>query len=116
MEIRPTYLIAGAAVVAAALYVSTRGKSAGNVGQSLAASIAGGAIDLADGVVSGTVETIGGIVGIPATNVPYAVQLMDEWDRTPWYAKAGLSFRISAALPLADYLKWLADASYRPTY
>lgn len=62
MKTPPVYLIAGGAVALAALYVFTRGvKETGR-------DIGAGAVDLADGVIGGTVESIGAMVNIPPTN------------------------------------------------
>ena len=56
------YLIAGAAVGAALLWVGAKGaKGAG-------AALAAGAVDLADGVISEPVLIVGEVLGVPRTN------------------------------------------------
>lgn len=64
IAVRPVYLIAGAAVGVALLWAMRQGSAA-----KLGESIGGAAVDLADGLVSGTVTTIGQAVGIPKTEV-----------------------------------------------
>lgn len=91
-RIGTVYLIAGGAVLAALAYVALSGQ-AGAVGRQLA----GGAVDLATGVLSGTVEGIGGAVGIPKTE-PTACERAKAEGRT-WDA--------SFDCPAGDFLKYL---------
>lgn len=71
------YLIAGGAVAVALLYVITKG--ARGTGE----AVGRGAVDLANGVVHGTVTGIGEAVGIPQTNPSKCERAMAEgrtWD------------------------------------
>lgn len=90
---KPTtvYLIAGGAVLAALVWAASRGaKQTGY-------EIGGAAIDLADGVISGSVVGIGELFGIPKTN-------MSECER----AKAeGRTWDASFACPAVDFLKYV---------
>ena len=92
MRAIPTvYVIAGGAIAAALLWVYVTGpRQAG-------AAIASGAIDLADGVISETVNTVGEAVGIPRTN-------QTECER----AKAeGRTWDASFACPAGDFIRYL---------
>ena len=89
--IPPTYLLAAGAVLAAVAWVSLKGPRAA------AASVGSAAVDLADGVVSGTVVAIGERVGVPATN-------QTECQR----AKAeGRTWDASFACPAGDFIRYL---------
>lgn len=91
MRVGTVYLIAGGAVLAALLWVYTRG--AGNAGR----DIGGAVVDLTDGVISGVVVGAGELVGIPATN-------MTECQR----AKAeGRTWDASFACPAADFIEYV---------
>lgn len=110
MKIDPrTALMLAAGAGLAYLAISTA-RAAGNV--------VGNAVDTVTGAVDATVSTpvyaIGDAVGLPRTSTSYAAQLMDQFDAAPWYEQAALSFKISAYTPAGDYLKWLADRTYRP--
>lgn len=63
MNVKPVHMVAAGAVGLALVYVALRGM------KGVAADIGGAAIDLADGVLSGAVETVGEKVGIPRTNM-----------------------------------------------
>lgn len=101
MKLPPVYLIAGAAVGAALLYVWSKG--AKNTG----AALAGAAIDLADGVVSETVFTVGEAVGIPRTNKSECQRRIEEYRTAPWYEQAYMSFGISAYCTAGDYFRFI---------
>lgn len=92
MPIRPAYLIAGAAVGVALLWAWRQG-SAGNVGEAIGSA----AVDLADGVIGGTVTTIGQAVGIPKTN-------MTECERAKL---EGRTWEASFACPAGDFISYL---------
>lgn len=105
---RTALMLAAGAGVAYLLISTTRAAS----------SAVSDAVDTVTGAVDATVSTpvyaIGDAVGLPRTSKSYAAQLMDEFDAAPWYEQAALSFKISAYASATDYLRWLADRSYRP--
>lgn len=71
------YLVAGAAVAGALLYVAMKGA------RSTGEAIGSGAVNLVDGVLHGAVVGIGEAVGIPPTNPTKCEQAMAEgrtWD------------------------------------
>lgn len=88
----PVYLIAGGAVAVALLW-AWRSGGVGGLGKSLGA----GAVDLADGVVTGTVTTIGEAVGIPKTNLTECERAKLE----------GRTWDASFACPAGDFLAYL---------
>jgi len=91
MKFPPLYVIAGGAAIAALLYIKTKG--ANDAGQQIGA----GAVDLANGVLGGTVTGIGEIVGVPATNQTECEKCKASGDK--WCA--------SFACPAKDFLKFL---------
>lgn len=96
MAVKPIYLIAGGAVLAALIYVNTRPKGWAS---DLAWTAGGTAVDMVDGVIGGAVVGIGGLVGIPATN-------MTECEK----AKAeGRTWDASFACPAGNFIKYLWD-------
>lgn len=85
------YLIAGGVAVAALLWINAKG--AKNAGQ----AIGTGAVNLVDGVLSGSVMGIGEVFGVPATE-------MTECER----AKAeGRTWDASFVCPAKDFLKFV---------
>lgn len=85
------YLIAGAAVAAALLYVSMKGaKEAG-------AQIGGAVVDLTNGVITGAVVGIGETVGITATNLTECERAKLE----------GRTWDASFACPAKDFLTYV---------
>lgn len=90
-NIPTTWLIAGGAVAAAMLYVSAKG--AKQTGQSIGTA----GVDLADGIIAGTVTGIGGKVGIPATNMTACERAKAE----------GRTWDASFDCPAADFIKYL---------
>ncbi len=77
MKIPSIYLIGGAAALAALLYVNAKGAKATGV------TLGTAGVDLADGIVAGTVVGIGEKVGIPATNMTACERAKAEgrtWD------------------------------------
>lgn len=91
MKTPPVYLIGGAAVALAALYVFTRGvKETGR-------DIGGAGVDLADGLIGGTVEGIGAMVNIPPTN-----KTQCEIDKAK-----GDTWAASFSCPAGDFLKYV---------
>jgi len=84
-------LIAGVAVIAAVSYVAIKGVK--NVG----VAVGGGAVDLVDGIVSGSVETIGEKIGIPKTNMTECQKAQAE----------GRTLDASFACPAVDFIKYL---------
>ncbi|MDF3822334.1 hypothetical protein P3G55_20690 [Leptospira sp. 96542] len=86
------YLIAGGVALGLIAYTTIRG--AKGVGQDVGKA----AVDLVDGVVSGSVTQAGQIVGIPKTD-------MSECER----AKAeGRTWDASFACSAGDFISWLA--------
>lgn len=86
------YLIAGAAVAGALWWASRQGNA-----QAIGAAVGGAAVDLADGVIAGTVTTIGEAVGIPKTNET-------ECERAK---REGRTWDASFACPAGDFLKYV---------
>lgn len=85
------YLIAGGAALAAVLWLSTKG------GKSAGEAIGTGAVNLVDGVLTGTVTGIGDVFGVPRTE-PTACEK----------AKAeGRTLDASFACPAGDFLKYV---------
>lgn len=96
MAVKTEILILGGAAALAAWWIWKRGGLAAAAGD-VAGAAAGAVVDMADGIVSGTVEGIGAAVGIPATN-------MTECER----AKAeGRTWDASFACPAGDFLKYV---------
>jgi len=90
MKVPALYLAAGGAVAVALLWAWSRG--AKNLGNDIGTA----AVDLAGGVATGAVVTLGGTLGIPATN-------MTECEK----AKAqGRTWDASFACPAADFIKY----------
>lgn len=90
MKVPALYLAAGGAVAVALLWACSRG--AKNLGNDIGTA----AVDLAGGVATGAVVTLGGTLGIPATN-------MTECEK----AKAqGRTWDASFACPAADFIKY----------
>ncbi|HEY0955908.1 MAG TPA: hypothetical protein VGE36_14185 [Roseateles sp.] len=97
MNIRPAWLIAGAAVGGALLWAAYRIASKGQGAQGVGETLGGAAVDLANGVITGTVTGIGEVIGIPKTN-------MTECER----AKAeGRTWDASFACPAGDFLRYV---------
>ncbi|MEG0923290.1 MAG: hypothetical protein RSG22_18015 [Comamonas sp.] len=93
MKTQHLYLLAGGVVAAALVWAVTRTSSAGSAGQ----YIGGAVVDMADGVIGGTVVGVGQIFGIPATN-------MTKCER----AKAeGRTWDASFDCPAGDFLKYV---------
>lgn len=91
MKVPPIYLVAGGAVALAGLYVWSKGaKETGK-------AVGGAVVDLADGVVSGTVESIGAMVNIPPTN-----KTQCEIDKAK-----GDTWAASFSCPAADFLRYV---------
>lgn len=91
IKISTPILIAGGAVAAALAYVAIKG------GKGAGAALGSAAVDMADGVVSGAVTTVGEAVGIPQTN-------LTECER----AKAeGRTWDASFACPARDFLSYV---------
>lgn len=119
MDVKPVYLLAGVVVLGAAVYAVMAQRSAGGIvygaAESLGGGIVGTAVDAVDGLVGGAVNAVGQVVGLAPTGCSKCRALMDEFAAAPWYEKAILSFKVSAACPAGDYLKWLGDSSFRPS-
>jgi hypothetical protein len=90
MKLPPVYLIAGAAVGAALLYVWAKGA------KGTGAALVGGAISVADGAVSEVVNTVGEAVGIPRTNPSKCEKAKAE----------GRTWDASFDCPALDFLKY----------
>jgi hypothetical protein len=85
------YLLAGGAVLAALAYVSTKGaKGAGE-------QLGGAAVDLVNGIVSGSVVSAGALVGIPATNETECEKAKRE----------GRTWDASFACPAKDFISYV---------
>lgn len=93
MKLSTPYLIAGGAVLAALVYVASKGA------RETGAAIGAAAVDLVDGAVSGAVVGIGERVGIPATNVSQC-----ERDKA-----AGDTWAASFSCPAADWLRYVIN-------
>lgn len=91
-QMKLPYIVAGLAVGAAVLWVMSKGgaKEAGE-------AIGGALVDATDGVLKGTVTSVGQLAGIPATS-------MTECEK----AKAeGRTLDASFACPATDFLKYV---------
>lgn len=80
MKVPSIYLIAGGVVLAAFIYASTRPKG---WAADLAWTAGGTAVDMADGLISGAVTGLGGLVGIPRTDMTECEKALAEgrtWD------------------------------------
>jgi hypothetical protein len=91
MKVSSLYIGAGVAVLAAVAYVASKG--AGNVGAQLGSA----AVDMVDGAIAGTVETIGEKVGVPKTNMTKCEQAKAE----------GRTWDASFDCPASDFIKYL---------
>lgn len=89
-KIPPVYLAAGAAAAALLLWLRVSGPR--QVGE----TVASGAVDLADGVFSGTVKGVGEVFGIPNTNP----------DRCAAAKAAGNTWEASFACPAGDFIRY----------
>ena len=86
-----SYMIAGAAIAAALLWINTKGaKGAGQ-------TIVRGTIDLADGVISEPVLIVGDVFGVPRTEPTKCERAKAE----------GRTLDASFACPAGDFLKYL---------
>ena len=84
----------GLVALAAVAWIGKKAAEKGAAGIGQAAG--GAAVDLIDGAVGGTVERIGGLVGIPATSP----------DACAAAKAAGDTWEASFACPAGDFLKW----------
>lgn len=100
-RIPASYLLAGAAVLAAVLWVRSRGI------KGTASAIGSAAVDAVDGILSGAVVGAGELVGLPETNKGECQKCIDEFRAAPWYQKALLSFKVSANCQASDYLRFI---------
>ena len=89
--IPPSYMIAGAAIAAALLWLNVKGaKGAG-------AAIVRGTVDLADGVISEPVLIAGDVLGLPRTDETACEKAKRE----------GRTWDASFACPAGDFLKYV---------
>ena len=97
MKTQHLYLLAGGVVAAALVWAVTRASStsASNAGQ----YIGGAVVDMADGVIGGTVVGVGQIFGIPATNQTLCERAKAE----------GRTWDASFDCPAGDFIKYLWD-------
>lgn len=86
------YLIAGGTVAAALLWASQKGNA-----QAIGQTVGTAAVDLVDGVISGTVTGVGGAVGIPQTNLTECQRAQAE----------GRTWDASFSCPAKDFLSYL---------
>lgn len=91
MKIPGIYLAAGGALGAALLYVASKGVK--ETGQAIGTA----AVDLADGVITGTVTGIGEAVGVPKTNMTACEKAKAE----------GRTWDASFACPAGEFIKYL---------
>lgn len=91
-RIGAVYLIAGAAVAGALWWASRQGNA-----QAIGEAVGGAAVNMVDGVLSGTVNTVGEAVGIPRTS-------MTECERAKL---EGRTWDASFACPAGDFLKYV---------
>lgn len=99
-DFTPTQIIIAAAIGAGLLYwlkKKAEGVTAAGVGQ----AVAGAAVDVASGVVGGTVKAIGGAVGIPDTNKSQCQRDIENGDT--WAA--------SFSCPAGDFVRYVATGS-----
>lgn len=89
--IKPVYLIAAGAVGLALLFVASKGAAGAG------AAVGGAAVDLVDGVLTGTVTGIGGVVGVPQTSLTQC-----QRDKA-----AGDTWAASFSCPAADFLRFV---------
>lgn len=76
MKINPLYFIGGGVLLFMAMAATGTGKAVGQ-------TIGGGAVDLVDGVVAGTVMGTGELFGVPSTNMTECQKAVAEgrtWD------------------------------------
>lgn len=85
------YVIAGAAVAVLLVILATKG--AKGTGQ----AIGRGAVDLVDGALSGSVTGLGGLLGIPETNLTQCER--DKAEGRTWAA--------SFSCPAGDFINYL---------
>lgn len=88
------YLVAGGVVAAALLWIMLRG--AKGVGM----DIGSGAVDLVDGVVTGSVVGVGELVGVPQTDMTACQLAMAE----------GRTLDASFACPAGTFINYLRTA------
>jgi len=113
-------VVAGGILV---LWIATQGF------KSVGASIGGGAVDMADGLISGAAEGLGGIFGVPLTDIDRgraAAAAGNWWDASlylpaPEFVTAAGGGVIAAANnpninPLQPVGAWLGDAIYNLTH
>jgi len=98
MSIRPEIAVAGLAVgIAAALLIAKmKSTSAADAGQSVGRA----AVNLVDGVASGTIIGIGNLLGVPETTTP------DSVNRCEAAKASGNCFDAMTYCTAGDYLKW----------
>lgn len=102
MRVAPVYMVAGGAVALALLWAYSKGA------KGTGAAIVGAGVDLVDGALGETVNTVGDVVGIPRTDTNECQRRIEEFRRAPWYEKTYLSFGVSAYCPASDYLRFAA--------
>ena len=95
MKTQHLYLLAGGVVAAALVWAVTRASStsASNAGQ----YIGGAVVDMADGVIGGTVVGVGQIFGVPAPNQALCERAKAE----------GRTWDASFDCPAGDFIKYL---------
>lgn len=90
-SIPPLYLAAGGVAAVALLWMATKGtKDAGQ-------QIGSGAVNLVDGIVSGSVIGAGELIGLPATNLTECERAKLE----------GRTWDASFACPAKDFISYL---------
>jgi hypothetical protein len=95
---KPVYILGAGAVVAALAWIAYRKVQSGeSFGYTVGSEIANGAFDMADGVLTGTIEAIGEKVGVPKTNLTECERAKLE----------GRTWDASFACPATDFVKYL---------
>lgn len=97
----PVYLVAGAVIAGALAWVAWKGpRGAGE-------SLGGALVDAVDGVASGVVNGVGGLVGLPSTSKSECQLAVEKFRALPWYDQAQQSFVVSARCSAGDYLRFI---------
>lgn len=90
-SIPTVYVVAGAAVAAALLYVAVKGA------RGTGAAVGRGAVEAVDGLIEGAVTAIGEAIGIPPTDATECEKAKAE----------GRTWDASFACPAGDFLRYV---------
>jgi hypothetical protein len=89
MNVKPVHMLAGAAVLAAVVFVAWKGA------RGTGAAIGGAAVDVVEGAAVGVVEGIGEKIGVPRTNETACQKALRE----------GRTLDASFACPASDFIR-----------